>query len=308
MPKLKSSPPCSLFPYERTEILSAQEAVQKAGWMITAFDLPMAWACTQGDGVKVAVLDTGAELNHPDLKDNLLPGANIVNPGLPPEDGCGHGTHCAGIIAAQNNEIGMVGVAPMAKVIPVKVLDDHGNGNLDWVNKGLLAAIDLGADIITMSLGSPAPLPQLRRTIQVAAAKGIPIFVAAGNAGRTQDVFYPASYPETIAVGAINESFQRANFSNTGRNLDFMAPGVDILSTVPQGWYAMMSGTSMATPFVAGIAALLLAACRKYGKPLTTADAFRDKLHEHTFPITGEGAGDEFFQGFGIISVKDLIA
>jgi major intracellular serine protease len=303
---LKRNPKCSLLPYERTDILSMQDAEQKAGWMITAFNLPNAWASTQGEGVKVAVLDTGVQLDHPDLRNNLLPGVNIVNSTLPPIDDASHGTHCAGIIAAENNDIGMVGVAPKAQIIPIKVLDGNGNGTLADVAKGITAALSLGADIITMSLGSPTPMPQLHKVIQVANRKGVPIFVAAGNAGRTQDVFYPSAYPETISVGAIDKDFRRANFSNTGRNLDFMAPGVDIFSTVPTNWYAMMSGTSMATPFVAGIAALLLSAARKYNKPLTSADDYREKLREHCVPIQGEGAGDEFFQGLGIISVKDL--
>lgn len=297
---------CSLFPYERTDILSIQEATQRSGWMITAFDLPKAWAISQGEGVKVAVLDTGCDMQHPDLINNLLPGYNVLQPGTPPTDGSSHGTHVCGIIAAENNEIGIVGVAPRAKIIPIKCLDDSGNGTLTNVAKAIMIAIGEGADIITMSLGSPTDMPQLQKAIRVANSKGIPIFVAAGNAGRTDDVFFPSAYPEAISIGAIDEGFHRAGFSNTGKNLDFMAPGVNILSTVPTSWYAMMSGTSMATPFVAGIAALLLSACRKYGKTLANADAYRDKLHEHTFPITGEGAGDDFYQGFGIISVKDL--
>ncbi len=307
MPQIRNKHRCSLFPYERQDVLSMQEAAQQAGWMITAFDLPHAWAHSQGEGVKVAVLDTGCDLDHPDLVDNLLPGINILFPGKPPEDHAAHGTHTGGIIAAVNNDIGMVGVAPKAKIIPIKVLDDRGNGTLNDVAKGILAALSLGADIITMSLGCPTPLPQLQKVIQMANSKGVAIFVAAGNAGKTKEIFYPAAYKETIAIGAIDENFKRAAFSNTGKNLDFMAPGVNILSTVPDNWYAMMSGTSMATPFVAGIAALLLSAARKEGKILKGADDFRNKLREHCLPLQGEGAGDMFYGGFGIISVKDLI-
>lgn len=219
-------------------------------------------------------------------------------------------THVCGIIAACNNEIGMIGVAPKAHVIPIKVLDKNGNGNLKDVTAGVYAAIDLGADIITMSLGCPCPLPELHKAIQAAANKGIPCFVAAGNAGLTKDVFYPGAYEETIAIGSIDSTFSRSNFSNTGLNLDFMAPGQDILSTVPDNWYAIMSGTSMAGPWVAGLAALLLAACRKYHGPdcphLKTVEGYRNKFRLHTYPITGDNAGKEFFQGFGIIDVKGL--
>lgn len=306
MSKVKKNQRCSLFPYERTDILSLQEATQKSGWMITAFDLPEAWTHSQGEGVTVAVLDCGCDLDHPDLIDNLVPGFNVLEPGSPPDDQNSHGTFCCGVIAACNNEIGMVGVAPKAKVMPIKCLDRYGNGTLANVAKAIMIAVNHGADIITMSLGSPNPMPQLQKVIQIADSRGIPVFAAAGNAGRTADVYYPSAYPEVIAIGAIDESFHRAIFSNTGQNLDFMAPGVNILSTVPDNWYAMMSGTSMATPFVAGLAALLLSACRKQEKTLVNADAYRRKFQEHCFPIIGDGSLNDFYQGFGIISVKDL--
>jgi subtilisin family serine protease len=305
------NPAVSLFPYERMDVLSIQEVQQQVGWNITAFDLPDAWLKTQGEGVKVAVLDTGVDLDHPDLINNLLPGLNVLDPTKSVEDDCGHGTHAAGIICAENNTIGMVGVAPKSKVIPIKCLDKHGNGNMKNVMAGMRAAIDLGADIISMSLGTPSPLPEIQKLIQEAAAKGIPCFVAAGNAGNTKDVFYPSAYPEAIAVGAIDDKFERAKFSNTGRNLDFLAPGVDILSTVPDNWYSIMTGTSMASPWVVGIAALLLSACRShYGAdcPLKTVEDFRNKFREHTTHIKGENAGKHFFEGYGIISVKDFIA
>ena len=223
---------CKLLPYERIECLSIQDASQKAGWGITAFNLPKTWQYTQGEGVKIAVVDTGCDLDHPDLKDNLAEGINFIHPGTPPEDDNCHGTHVTGILVAANNDIGMVGVCPKAKVMPVKVLNSKGSGNLLDVAKGVVWAVDNGADIITMSLGSPMKVQQVRKAIQYAASKGVPTFVAAGNAGNTKEVFYPANYPETIAIGAIDENFARAKFSNTGRNLDFMAPGVDIFSTL----------------------------------------------------------------------------
>lgn len=302
---------CSLLPFERTDVLSIQEVKQQMGWNITAFDLPLAWAKTEGEGVKVAVIDSGCDLDHPDLIHAILPGYNAIDPTQMPWDENGHGTHCCGIIAANNNEIGMVGVAPKANIIPVKVLDKHGNGDLKTVAKGIYAAIDLGADILSMSLGCPQPLPALQKAIRAAAAKGIPTFVAAGNAGRTKDVFFPAAYTESIAIGAVDSHFNRANFSNTGRNLDFMAPGVDIISTVPDDWYANMSGTSMASPWVVGIAALLLSACRKYHgfdcPALKSPEDFRNKFRQHVIPMTGENAGKEFFQGMGIIDVKTFL-
>ena len=146
---------CSLFPYVREEVLSLQDAMQKAGWSITAFDLPSAWKKTRGEGVKVGVLDTGCDLDHPDLKSNLLPGMNFVNPSSEPWDDNSHGTHVSGIIAAENNQIGMVGVAPGAKIVPVKVLDRQGNGSLDDVANGIRWAVDVGmVDLIEEGVGA----------------------------------------------------------------------------------------------------------------------------------------------------------
>lgn len=301
---------CSLFPYERIDCMSIQEAKQKAGWNITAFELPATWQYTQGEGVVIAVLDTGCDLDHPDLVENLLPGANLIRPGSPPRDGNGHGTHITGTLVAANNDIGVVGVCPKAKVRPVKVLDDKGNGNLLNVAEGIRWAVSQGVDIISMSLGAPMKVQQVRKAIQYAASQGIPTFVAAGNAGKTKEVFYPANYPETIAIGAIDEHFRRANFSNTGDNLDFMAPGVNIFSTVPDDWYATLSGTSMATPFAVGVAALVLSYARttKKRKEPVTVDDYREIFRKHAIPITDANfANQKFYQGFGIIDPRKLL-
>jgi subtilisin family serine protease len=299
---------CELLPYERIDCLSIQDAKQRSGWSITAFDLPKAWRFSQGEDVVIAVLDTGCDLDHPDLKNNLLPGMNFVNPKKPPEDGNGHGTHIIGTLVAENNDIGMVGVCPKAKVRPVKVLDDKGNGNLLNVSKGIRWAVRQKVDIISMSLGAPMRVQQVRKAIQLAAKQGIPTFVAAGNAGKTKEVFYPANYPETIAIGAIDENFRRANFSNTGQNLDFMAPGVDIFSTVPDDWYATLSGTSMATPFAVGVGALILSYA-KAGKTkvkLETVDDYRKVFRAHTI-ATKDHKNKKFYEGFGIIDPRKLM-
>ena len=186
---------CSLFPYEREDFMSIQEVSQNAGWNISAFNLPEAWNMSQGEGIVIAVLDSGCDLDHPDLAENLLEGINLVSPGKPPEDDNGHGTHVTGTIVAANNDIGIVGVAPKAKVRPVKVLDGKGNGNLLNVAEGIRWATKMGVDFISMSLGSPMPVQEVRKAIQFAASKGVVTFVAAGNAGNTKEVFYPAAYP-----------------------------------------------------------------------------------------------------------------
>ena len=301
---------CKLFPYKRENVLTLQDAKQKAGWNITAFELPKTWAYSQGEGVKIAVLDTGCDLDHPDLVDNLLPGINFINPGTPPADDNQHGTHVTGIICAENNEIGMVGVAPKAHVMPVKVLGADGSGILETVAQGIRWAVDNNADIISMSLGCPTPVQQVRKAIQYAANKGIPVFCAAGNAGMTKDVFYPAAYEETIAIGSIDENFDRSNFSNTGKNLDFMAPGGAIFSTVPDNWYAILSGTSMAAPFAVGCAALLLSYVRNHETniQLKTVEDYREMFRKYTTPISNpKFAGQQFFEGFGIIDPRKIM-
>lgn len=309
--KRKIDKRCSLFPFEREEVLSVQDAIQRYGWSITAFDLPGAWSRSKGEGVKVAVLDTGVDIDHPDLAQNVLPGFNFISPGSQPWDDNQHGTHVSGIIAAANNEIGMVGVAPEAKIVPVKVLNRAGNGNLVDVSKGIRWAVDEGkADLICMSLGSPNPVQEVRKAIQYALSKKVVCFIAAGNSGVTKEVFYPANYPEAIAIGSIDESLARSGFSNTGSNLDFMAPGGRIFSTVPNNWYAVLSGTSMAAPFAAGVAALVLSYVRNnnVGLKLESNEDYINVFKEHTVPVTNKDLKDKaFYQGFGILDPKKVL-
>jgi subtilisin family serine protease len=299
----------SLFPYEREDVLSVQEVTQQAGWHISAFNLPDAWKFTQGEGVVIGVIDTGCDLDHPDLVDNLLPGWNFVSNNNQPADGNGHGTHVTGILVAENNDYGVVGVCPGAKVRPYKALDDKGNGNLKNVAAAVRKAADDGCDFIQMSLGAPVPVQVVREAIDYAASKGCIAFVAAGNAGETKQIFYPAAYPECISIGAIDESMRRAKFSNTGNRLDFMAPGVDILSTVPDDWYAKLSGTSMAGPFACGVAALVKSYNKKHGGlKLDTAEDYRNLFRQYTTPVVnGNYMDPKFYYGFGIIDPRKFM-
>lgn len=218
-------------------------------------------------------------------------------------------THVTGIICASNNDLGVVGVAPKCKVIPIKVLDSKGNGNLINVADGIRWAVDQGADFITMSLGSPNPVGIVQDAIKYALSKGCITWCAAGNAGKTRQIFYPAAYPEVIGIGAIDENFDRAKFSCTGPDLDFVAPGVQILSTVPENWYAVLSGTSMANPFAVGIGTLLLSYKRKKNiqMKLETNNDYIEVLKQYTIPTKNpEFAGQKFFEGFGIIDPRKL--
>lgn len=300
---------CRLFPYVREDCVSMQDVRQNAAWSISAFELPKAWQSTQGEGVTIAVLDTGCDLDHPDLVENLLPGINMVDGSQAPIDGCGHGTHVTGTLVAAHNDFGVVGVAPKAKVRPVKVLDDSGNGNLLNVAKGIDWAIDQNVDFISLSLGSPNRIHEVYQSIRRCEEAGIIVFCAAGNAGETQNIFYPAAYDEAISIGAIDQNMCRASFSCTGMNLDFMAPGVEILSTVPKNWYAKLSGTSMATPFAIGVAALLLSYSRLTGRyQLSCSDDYRNTFKRFTTPISnGNYTHPEFYQGFGIIDPRKFV-
>jgi major intracellular serine protease len=298
---------CKVLPYKRKNIISAQDLEQKVGWGIQTLNVPETWKYSEGEGITIAVIDSGCDLSHTDLKDNLLEGFNFLNKKATPDDDCGHGSHLTGIICALNNNLGIVGVAPKAKVMPLKVLDEDGTGEMKNVAKAIRYATERKVDFILMSLGCPQPLQQVRKAIQAALNEGIVTFVAAGNMGKSEHLLYPANYKETISVGAIDCKMRRADFNNTGDNLDFLAPGVEILSTVPTNWYAIMSGSSQAAPFVLGLAALLKSykMHKKIKINLDGPEDYRKVFKKYTMNVVGEDyAGDEskFYQGFGIIT------
>jgi subtilisin family serine protease len=299
---------CSLLPYIREDIHGLSPFVaQFSGWEIKTFNIENQWKISKGEGVKIAVIDTGCDLDHPDLKNNLLEGKNFVDPGKDPEDRNGHGTHTAGTIAAEDNQVGMVGVAPKAKIIPIKALNDDGHGRLDLIVDAIVWAADMGADFISMSLGSPQASGPLERAIEYAASKGSIVFCAAGNSGEQVDIMYPAKYDHTIAIGAIDRNLCRTNFTCSGDTLDFLAPGHDILSCVPDNKYAIMSGTSMSTPFAVGCAALLLSHARQV--PYTPIAGMLKKSDDYVNVFKKKAknledpkyAGIKKYQGYGIL-------
>lgn len=303
---------CQLLPYTKEDVFSMQSSSQYLGWHISSFKLNELWNLTKGEGVTVAVIDSGCDLTHIDLENNLVTGKNFVEPDLPPEDALEHGTHVSGIIAANDDHQGMVGIAPKAKIMPLKVLNSLGMGSVDNIAKAIVYAVDNKADIITMSLGARNPVPKVKEAIEYANSKSVTCFVAAGNAGSTKQLLYPAAYTECISIGAIDENCMRADFSCTGPNLDFVAPGVKIYSTVPKNSYAYLSGTSMAAPFAVGVASLVLAQRRQFEPDAKIGiEEYRKILKSHTLPIKNlelnlDQQGARFWQGMGIINPNEF--
>jgi subtilisin family serine protease len=256
----------------QSQIVNQTTRAQVVDWGASIMMAPAAWKKTKGRGVKVAVLDTGVDLKHDDLRANIAGGINFTSSNMNDyQDRQGHGTHCAGIIAGTDNGVGVVGIAPEARIYGVKVLGDNGSGGLAGIVRAIDWCIAAKMDVISMSLGGSGTPPQaFHDAFKRAYAAGIPVIVASGNEATA--VSYPAVYPETIAVGAINNRLDKANFSNFGNELDVMAPGVDIYSTIPVNAYGLMSGTSMATPMVAGAVALYIANKRQKGESYTVQD------------------------------------
>lgn len=245
---------------------SSTQPVQIPSWGIDAIKASDAHAYSTGAGITVCVVDTGIQKTHPDLAGAVVGGENFVRTGrvIDPtkwNDDNGHGTHVSGIIAARDNNIGVVGVAPEAKLFAAKVLDKNGIGYVSAVADGILSCEEHGTKIINMSLGSAADSPVMEDAVIYAKGKGLIIVAAAGNEGG--DVSFPAKYPEVIAVSAVDSNLEFAYFSNFGPKIAFAAPGVAINSTYMGSTYKVLSGTSMAAPHVAGVAALMLSSGSK---------------------------------------------
>lgn len=224
---------------------------------VSQIKAPDAWPSSQGEGIKVFICDTGIDSDHPDLVANLRTGKSFVTSESSTEDYHGHGTHCAGTVAAAMNGQGVVGVAPYAYLYPVKVLSSTGSGNWSW----LIAALDWimdkkGARVASMSLGGGGAPQALGDMCEAAYDDGVLLVAAAGNAGNGSPILQPANYKHVMAVTAVDSGDNLAGFSCTGPEAEITAPGVSVLSTTRGGGYGYMSGTSMACPHVSGAAAL----------------------------------------------------
>jgi len=241
-------------------------------------------------------------LTHPDLKTNIKGGYNAIYPTKSANDDNGHGTHVAGTIAALNNTIGVVGVGPQINLYAVKVLDRRGSGYLSDVIEGLDWAAANGIQVVNMSLGTSSNVLSFHDAVVRAKAAGVTLVAAAGNSGGT--VSYPAAYPEVIAVSATDNTNTIASWSSRGLEVDLAAPGVSIFSTYKGSSYATLSGTSMASPHVAGAAAVLLTQTAKCDTDLSGAcspDEVQARL-EATATELGVAGRDNLY-GAGLVNV-----
>ncbi|GIE77648.1 hypothetical protein Aph02nite_35980 [Actinoplanes philippinensis] len=264
------------------------------------WDLPKirtveAWQKSTGAGVTVAVIDSGVDSTHPDLAANVLSGFDATTDREgPTTDRHGHGTHVAGTIAAvTGNAVGVSGFAPNVKILPVKVLGDNGSGNMSDTAQGITWAADHGAQVINMSLGGTQQVEAVSTAIAYARSKGVTVVAAAGNARQQgSPTSYPAADTGVIGVGATDSNDRVGVYSNAGDYVDVSAPGTDILSTSPGGQYKTMSGTSMASPHVAAIAALL----KSYRSSLTP-DQVETTLERSAVDLGAAGFDNDFGNG-----------
>lgn len=258
-------------------------------------DAVEAWAITGGNGIKVAVLDSGVDLDHPDINPKVVLRANFSGAATN-EDKYGHGTHVAGIVAAtSNNNIGVAGVCPGCTILAGKVLNDSGVGSSSGLANGINWAVSNGAKVINMSIGVRASRT-LETAINNAWSKGVVLVAAAGNGG-SQTKIYPAAYPNVIAVAATDNKDVKASFSTYGASwVDLAAPGVNVYSTFPNQDFALAgpnnrslsydvgNGTSMSSPIVAATAALAWST-----SPTATNTAVRAKVESTADKIDGTG-------------------
>ncbi len=280
---------------------SKKNKVQQIPWGVKRIGADKAWSKTTGEGIKVAVIDSGIA-KHKDLRKNIKGEFNAIEPSKPATDDYGHGTHVAGIIAAKDNKVGVVGVAPDAELYAVKVLDAFGLGYLSDLAEGIEWSINNGIQVINLSVEVQSDFPLLRDSIKRALDAGLIVVAAAGNNNGGCAV-YPAAYEGVLSVSAIDDTDNIASFSAVGK-IDFTAPGVDIRSTYLDNGYANLSGTSMAAPHVTGMIALLLADSRNDvdGNGIISTKDVKSIIFNYAEDI-GTVGYDEIY-GNGIIKYK----
>ncbi len=266
---------------------------QTVPWGISRIHAPQVWTQTKGNGVKVAVIDTGISHSHPDLR--VTGGINLVRPGRAPNDDNGHGSHVAGTIAALDNSAGVVGVAPNASLYAVKVLNSAGFGYCSDIIAGMAWAGSNGMKVVNMSFGGSTACQSECETATTVVGQGTLLVAAAGNNyGGTVD--YPGACPGVVAVSATTQADQLASFSSIGPEVSLAAPGATIYSTYKGSGYKTLSGTSMAAPHVSGVAALV------FQKNVSwTPVQVRDRLQGTAECLFQIGSCPSVYQGDGLV-------
>lgn len=262
---------------------------QETPWGINRVKAPAAWGTTRGKGVKVVVIDTGIDMTHPELSGILKGGWNAISTAATFNDDNGHGSHVAGTIAAKDDDAGVVGVAPQVDLYGVKVLDENGSGTFDDVIAGMLWAVENKMEVANMSLGANSGNQALADAVEAMRKAGVILIAAAGNSGGS--VGYPAAYPGAIAVAASDSKDKLASFSSRGPSVAVIAPGVAVKSTYMGGDYDTLSGTSMATPHVAGLTALYVATHKGATPEQARAALAAASTKLPGVPDIGQGAG-----------------
>lgn len=276
----------------------------KYEWYISYTEADKAWPLIkQKREINVAVLDTGVDYTHPDLKNRVLKskGYNFVDNNSDTMDDNGHGTHVSGIIAANaNDNIGIAGIDGTldVKIIPIKVLDSNGEGDINDIVKGIKYAADNGADIINLSFGANEKSKLIAEAISYAKSKGVFVVAAAGNDNEDSDNISPAG-DGAFTVAAMSYNYKKASFSDYGNCIKVSAPGVEILSTVPGG-YEAWDGTSMAAPVATGIAAMV-----KAEDPNLSPSQIEDVLDSTAKDIMSKGKDKQ--SGYGLIDAYNAI-
>ncbi|MCP3771991.1 S8 family peptidase [Paenibacillus sp. MZ04-78.2] len=285
------------FPNSAAVITPNDSLYRRYQWNLPQIETEAGWNVSKGStDVIVGVVDTGVDVNHADLKGHLMAGYNAIQPGARPVDDVGHGTHVAGVIGAVvNNNLGVAGMSWYNRVLPVKVLDSSGAGSTYAVAQGVIWATDNGAKVINMSLGNYADAQFLHDAIKYAYDRDVVLIAATGN-DNTERPGYPAAYPEVLGVAAVDAKKQKAAFSNYGDYVGVAAPGVNIASTYPNNQYAALSGTSMASPHVTALAALI----RSVNPKLKNTEVAR--IIKETAMDLGPSGKDKYF-GHGLIDV-----
>ena len=299
----------SLPPISIDAVCSALSEV--VDWGPRMLGVPEWWKETKSEGINICIVDTGCDLKHPDLEINIKDAVDMTNSAVGPQDVCSHGSHVSGICCGCDNGVGIIGCASRASLYVAKCLGDNGNGDYNWIAEGIEWAANHKdhIDIISLSLGGPIASQRMDEAIAYAVSKGIIVIAAAGNSsiGDGETISWPAKNPLVISVGSINQNMQRSSFSSVGNHLDVMAPGERVYSCIPKSQYGIMNGTSQATPFISGIAALILAKHRKNPNSATPIRNNEDMRQHLIKTASNFDPSKKNLMGYGIVNPEGLL-